>query len=357
MYRTLLILLMICIKASAQTVIPFDSPRWKIKGEEAVQETHMGKPALRLKKAMALLEDADFRNGIIEYDIALTKDRYFPGIDFRIQDEGNHETYYIRPHQSGNPDAMQYTPTFNGLGGFQLYYGPGYNNAAPLPFDRWLHVKILVHEKQAEVYFDNDTTPVLFIDPLKREVASGKIALTNLSPATTWYSSFSYTKSDDVTFRSKPRPVPPLPPGVITSWQVSSTFSENVVKEKLQLSAADTASLTWKKLDADALGVTDFAMLSGITKTSNTVFARMVIHADKPGIKKLTFGFSDRARVYLNHRLLYEGHDEFVSRDYRFLGTIGYFDAVYLDMKKGNNELWIAVSEDFGGWGLKARLE
>jgi hypothetical protein len=51
--------------------------------------------------------------------------------------------------------------------------------------------------------------------------------------------------------------------------------------------------------------------------------------------------------------LLYDGQDVFLSRDYRFLGTIGYFDDVYLDLKKGKNELWIAVSENFGGWGLK----
>lgn len=46
-----------------------------------------------------------------------------------------------------------------------------------------------------------------------------------------------------------------------------------------------------------------------------------------------------------------------MSRDYRFLGTVGYFDEVYVDLKKGKNELWIAVSETFGGWGVKAQLE
>lgn len=83
----------------------------------------------------------------------------------------------------------------------------------------------------------------------------------------------------------------------------------------------------------------------------------MTINADKPGVRKLTFGFSDRARVYLNKQLLYAGEDNFMSRDYRFLGTIGYFDAVYLNLKQGPNELWIAVSENFGGWGIKAKLE
>lgn len=45
------------------------------------------------------------------------------------------------------------------------------------------------------------------------------------------------------------------------------------------------------------------------------------------------------------------------QRDYRFLGTIGLFDEVYLPLKKGENELWLAVTESFGGWGIKALIE
>jgi hypothetical protein len=53
---------------------------------------------------------------------------------------------------------------------------------------------------------------------------------------------------------------------------------------------------------------------------------------------------------------VYSGHNKFRSRDYRYLGTMGYFDAVHLELKKGENEIIFAVSENFGGWGLKAKL-
>jgi len=36
------------------------------------------------------------------------------------------EHFYIRPHQSGNPDANQYTPVFNGVSAWQLYHGALY---------------------------------------------------------------------------------------------------------------------------------------------------------------------------------------------------------------------------------------
>jgi hypothetical protein len=54
--------------------------------------------------------------------------------------------------------------------------------------------------------------------------------------------------------------------------------------------------------------------------------------------------------------LLFRGDDSYRTRDYRFLGSIGWFDTVYLPLDEGENELLIAVSEDFGGWGVQARL-
>ena len=63
---------------------------------------------------------------------------------------------------------------------------------------------------------------------------------------------------------------------------------------------------------------------------------------------------------YLNGRLLFRGDDPARSRDYRFLGSIGYWDALYLPLREGDNEILLAVSEDhedLGGWGVQAKLE
>ena len=74
----------------------------------------------------------------------------------------------------------------------------------------------------------------------------------------------------------------------------------------------------------------------------------------------MNFGFSSRVKVFLNDKLLFSGQDAFRSRDYRFLGTMGFYDDVYLYLNKGKNELWMAVSEDLqfkGGWGYKSKIE
>ncbi len=58
--------------------------------------------------------------------------------------------------------------------------------------------------------------------------------------------------------------------------------------------------------------------------------------------------------------MLFSVQDTFRSRGYRFLGTMGFYDDVYLYLNKGKNELWMAVSEDLqfkGGWGYKLKIK
>jgi hypothetical protein len=100
----------------------------------------------------------------------------------------------------------------------------------------------------------------------------------------------------------------------------------------------------------------NLARLAGIRDGRNTVLARTTIRSEREQTVGLQLGFSDRAAVYLAGRLLYRGDDAYRSRDYRFLGSIGYWDTVYLPLAHGDNELTVAVSEDFGGWGVQARL-
>ena len=101
-------------------------------------------------------------------------------------------------------------------------------------------------------------------------------------------------------------------------------------------------------------------MIQGIKKGKDTVFARIVIASKVDQIKKLEFGFSDKVKVYLNNHLLFEGSDEFLSRDHLFVGTVGFYDTVYLPLKKGNNDLLFAITDKnkiSSGWAVQARFE
>ena len=58
------------------------------------------------------------------------------------------------------------------------------------------------------------------------------------------------------------------------------------------------------------------------------------IRAPRAETRLLELGFSDRACVFLNGVPIYRGDDTYRSRDYRFLGSIGWYDALYLQARR-----------------------
>jgi len=147
--RSLTLLLLITSAAVIQAEpVPFDSGRWVLYDAEIVE--HLGRQAL---VGSAYLPDADFTDGIIEYDLAVDGSRGYPGITFRAVSPQEYENIYCRPHVSGRPDALQYTPVFGGVAGWQLYNGPGYTAAVTIPVDEWIPVRIEIKGQRGRVFF------------------------------------------------------------------------------------------------------------------------------------------------------------------------------------------------------------
>lgn len=349
-------LLLVPRLVGAQQLVPFTNDRWAFDTKDYALEEYLGKRGVKLKNNRAVLNGAAFENGVIDFDVAFPPNRAFVGVNFRMEDDANYEEFYLRPHQSGNPDANQYCPVISRTASWQLYYGEGYSAPVKYPFDQWFHVRLVVSGRQMEVYVGDLETPALFVSDLKRVPRSGGLAVESFLGEAR-FANFSFRNEANPPMKGKPKPPAPAPPGTVMAWQVSGSFAEKKLANALHLTRAEKDSLTWTTATPEPTGLLNLASVTPWSRERNTAFARLVIDSDREQTKKLDFGFSDRARVYLNDRLLFSGHDEFVSRDYRFLGTIGYYDTVYLPLKRGRNELWIAVSETTGGWGLKARVE
>jgi len=337
--------------------VPFDSGRWEIKAKESRVVEHLGRSSLYLRGGVAAVKDSRFTNGVVEFDLALARERGFMGAVWRMQDFGNYEEFYIRPHQSGNPDANQYSPVFNGLSAWQLYYGEGYGAPVGYDYDRWTHVRIVVSGRRAEVYVGDVESPSLVVRELKRETAEGLVGLSAGDFAPARFSNFTFRALDNPPLKGKPPEAPATTPGTVKAWMVSDAFDRKSLEGKYQLTPADTGKLSWRKLAAEENGTANLARLQGVAEGRDTVFARLVIRSDREQVKRVRFGFSDEAKVYFNNRLLYGGSAIYQSRDYRFLGTVGLYDELYLPLVRGENELWLAVTENFGGWGVTARFE
>ncbi|MEM9648418.1 MAG: hypothetical protein AAF969_08050 [Bacteroidota bacterium] len=338
-----------------QKNIPLDTVRWDIQARGYILEPYKGSDAIYLHSGSMTLKDANFLNGTIEYDIYLKKDRGFPGVSFRVNDD-NAELFYIRPHQSGNPDANQTIPIVNGLTAWQLYFGTKYSFPYEYSHDRWTHVKIVVNGDRAQVFLDHAEKPnlswKLYHDPKAGGISfsGGGISGVHLANIRVNHETPQITD-----FEPKEREAIE---GLIPEWELSDKFDEKLLgdigdiddliakrkwKHKVQMEEGVAANISSKvTLEDDSM---------------NTVFAKVTITSDKAQTKLFEFGYSDRVVVLLNGNPIYKGTNRFRSRDYRYLGTIGLFDAVYVDLKKGKNTLLLSVSEDFGGWLVTGRFK
>src|SRR6201993_2729067 len=146
MHRYLALALLLSAVAQAQTPlsIPPDSPRWEFGGETKVAD-YLGRKSILLNGGDATLKDFEMRDAVIDVDVATTAKRDFFGMQFRIsKDSLNAEELYLRPHESGLPDAIQYTPVLNTGRNWQIYNGPGFTAGVDIPKNEWFHLRLEV---------------------------------------------------------------------------------------------------------------------------------------------------------------------------------------------------------------------
>jgi hypothetical protein len=330
---------------------PFNGDFWQIDAAESAVEDYLGEQAMRIKGGHARVIGLELTSGLIEYDVAVSRERGFAGAIFRVQDLSNYEHFYIRPHQSGNPDANQYTPVYNGVSAWQLYHGEGYGVPVSYRFDTWMHIKIAFAGDHAEVFIDSED-PVLVVSDLKRDAAAGGVGIGAANFAHAHFANFEASPlSKDYQFMQTDAKEEETAAGVITLWQVSEAFAEDTAEEHLQ------TEQSWSVLTAESTGITNLARAPGVGPGKNTVVARLRLESDTRQHKSLAFGYSDSVTVYVNEVPIYGGTNRYMSRDYRYLGTIGLFDKVYLPLEEGENEVWFVVTEAFGGWGIQAQLD
>ena len=350
--------------------VPADSARWDLQGQARVAEYH-GRKCLFLDGGAALLKDFEMHDGVIDVDVATPASRGFFGIQFRLDKDGdNGEWVYLRQHKSGLPDAMQYTPVLNTGANWQIYNGPGFTGAVDIPKDVWFHLRLEVIGAQAMLYVKDMDKPVLVITDLKSGMQKGQVALYVLT-GTTYFSNFEVRTTPDAPWK---RRQPPMPPGTLTRWSLSPSYDALARNLERPLSPAERDAIHWQDVEAEPPGFVvlyryreaphpkvtfqgDFSKRLEPQPGMKVLYARTTIESDRDQVKKLYIGYSDDVSVFLNGQILYRGRSAQGFRDPGFLGIVNpENDAVYLPLRKGSNELMLAVSELGGGWGFICRL-
>ncbi len=341
---------------SSSTEISFSGLSWSANGQVRAGKAEDGGQVLQFRSGSAELIGSDFENGTIEFDARAEPGRYFFGVDFRAHG-ANRESFYMRPHQSGRFDAMQYTPVFNNNSAWQLY--PEHNAAEEIPLNRWFHVKLQIAGPRLEVFLDDAKQPSLTVPVLEGGRSRGTLLLHSFVPPGLPEAQYPVSfanfevRPDEKPF-DYPKPKPPTPEsGFVDTWAVSSTSPE-------QGPPTEYPSLDrpWRLAPADQEGRLNLARWVSPAGTSRgNMLARVVLDSDAARTVRLGFGFSDRAVMFLNGKPVFQGDNTYLSRSKRYLGVMGAAnDILFLELRAGANELLFSVSETFGGWGLTARL-
>jgi len=350
--------------------VPPDSPRWDLQGQAKPAE-YQGRQSLLLDGGAAVLKDFEMRDGVIDVDVATPAVRGFFGFDVRIPEDGsNYEEIYLRQHKSGLPDAMQYTPVLSTGRNWQIYNGPGFTGAVDIPKDVWFHLRLEVAGAQAKLYVKDMDKPALVMDDLKSGVQKGQLALFTLT-GETYFSNFEVRATPDAPWQ---RHLPSMPPGILTKWSISPSYDALQRNLERPLSASEIAAIQWQDVEAEAPGFvvlyryrqaphprvtfqSDFSTRLQPQPGIKVLYARTTVDSSRDQVKRLEIGYSDDVSVFLNGKILYRARSAQGFRDPGFLGIINLEnDAVYLPLKKGPNELMLAVSELGGGWGYICRL-
>ena len=141
-----------------------------------------------------------------------------------------YESFFVRPHQAGNPDAVQYTPVCNGISSWQLYHGEGFWAPITFPLDAWFTIRVAFAGSRAEVFVGETTSPSLVVRELE---AAGRPGA-DRDPrrrADAPRRPLRLRRRADARPSARRRRSAAAAAGVIAEWQVSDPFPESLLDD------------------------------------------------------------------------------------------------------------------------------
>jgi len=316
-----------------------------------------GRATLQIGRGeLVLSRGIDFENGTIEFDARTDDQTLFVGVLFRRDAQGDAERVYLRPFNTDDWNAVQYDTDIGGSATWQLY--PEFNASASLPRNTWLHVRLEVDGSRLEVYVGDAAEPTMVVPRLRGTTSRGGLAFwaTNgLDERPTAAISGIQVHHAGTTRAAGTRP-PEARPGTLSRWEIAGPVSappEGPVREVAQ-------TLTWRAVEAEEDGLVSFTRHLGRPDPGgrSTGWARTTLRADSEGSVPLDLAYSDDVTVFLNGRPLYSGHGGWSTRYPGFFGALRRgFETVWLPLRRGDNELLLAVSDaQVFGWGFAVSL-
>ena len=143
-------------------------------------------------EAHLILKNQSFHNGTIDLEVSgapsKTADptaRGFIGIVFRLTADGSHsEIMYVRPSNARAEDqlarnhTLQYASTPDwGWRALREKFPAQYESYADMQAGEWVHMRVVVHGKEARLFVGKAEQPGLIVKEMKLGDSEGRVAL------------------------------------------------------------------------------------------------------------------------------------------------------------------------------------
>lgn len=347
------------VKAVVDHTIALSPEKWAFQTGKVEFLDYKGKQSMKIAQnsGQVVLKDLVFKDGTIEFDVEPILPGFAQSIYFHRKDEKEQEIVYLRVGTIGTPlsnNAIQYTPYFDGINMWDMY--PQYQGPAPIKGGEWNHLKLVISGHQMRVYMNHLPQPVLEIPKLEGNLREGSIAfdgaayIANLQIKPNETEGLTPHEGVDLTNHEA---------NYLRKWTVSTPIDLPLGNEVYLANQPKPESFA-DSIMAERAGFINLTRKFGGNKSRKVVWLRTKITTKEVVKTRLQLGFSDEVWVFLNNQMVFVDKNLFQQAAMRKYpeGRMSKDNASFgINLKQGDNELLIAVTNDFYGWGIIARLE
>lgn len=343
-------------KKNTAIQVPMQASHWSFRPGGVEFITHKSVPAMKILTTpdSAVLKELDFTNGTIEYDME-PLDPFFTSFYFRRSSKNENECFYFRTQEAGKGDAVQYAPHLGGINLWDMLYE--YQNAAWFATGQWNHVKLVISGKQMRVYVNDTAHPVLEVPRLEGNSWHGALAFEGQAIIS------NLVVKPDQTNGLRPEPGMDITDNdarYLRHWQMSAPITAPANLD-FSLDWKPGKDAVWEPIQAERRGLINITRKFGAApdRARRVVWLKTNLRSAVAQVRQVSLGFSDEVWIFVNGRFVFAdknlyGQPASKQPDGRCTIENASFS---LPLIAGDNEVLVAVANNFYGWGMIARLD
>lgn len=354
-------------RAAEKVKVTMTADHWTTTAGTVEFGEHMGIPSIELKagnyaqhiaSGQAVVNGVTFRSGTIEYDVDAASGMG-AGFAFRRRDNDTYEELYLRPNPKCDQaaDCIQYAPQSHGVLMWDLF--PQYQSPAPLRMGEWNHIKLVISGRRMNIFINDVKEPTLKIGRLEGDAQEGGLMLqgpgifANLTVTPDAVEGLQDVPEKDVTSSDH---------RYIRRWQIAP-FSKLAADQVPGVADLPGPNAAWARVEAENSGLVNVSRVYGLPlprPDRAVVWLKTTIHSNHDQQKQVSLGWAREIWVFVNGQPVFAGKNLYMPPEARKEpdGRCSLQNgSLLMPLKAGDNEVTVAVANNFYGWGLQMRFD